>query len=65
LFCVSRIEKEKPKMTFQELRAGWGLGGLIALIVLVVCIVCMVFGRALSPPAILGMLAALALARLT
>jgi len=42
----------------------WGLGSLIAIVVLIVCIVLMFIDKPLSPFAILGMLAALALSRL-
>jgi hypothetical protein len=43
---------------------GFGLGWLIALLVLVVCLVLWVSGHALSDDAILGLIAALAVARL-
>jgi len=43
----------------------WGLGTLIALIVLVLCIVLAVAGTVLTPHIILGLIAALAVARLT
>lgn len=41
------------------------IGALIALVVLVVCIVLAVTGAALTPHIILGLIAALAVARLT
>lgn len=43
----------------------WGLGTLIALVVLVVCIVLAVTGTALTPHIVLGLIGALAVARLT
>jgi hypothetical protein len=41
------------------------LGALIALVVLVVCVVIALTGTALTPHILLGLLAALAVARLT
>ena len=43
----------------------WGLGTLIALLVLVICIVLLVIGHVLTPVLVFGLIAALALARLT
>lgn len=43
----------------------WTLGALIALVVLVVCIVLLVIGHALTPMIVFGLIAALAVARLT
>ena len=51
-------------VTYETVK-GWGIGGLIAVIVLVVCIVLMIIDKPLSPFMVLGMIAALALARLT
>lgn len=43
----------------------WGLGTLIALVVLVVCIILLVIGHALTATLVFGLIAALAVARLT
>jgi hypothetical protein len=43
---------------------GWGLGWFIALIVLILCVVLWFMGTTLSAPQVLGLIAALALARL-
>ena len=43
----------------------WGLGALIALIVLVLCIILLVIGHALTATLVFGLIAALAVARLT
>ena len=43
----------------------WGIGALIALVVLVVCIILLVIGHALTPTLVFGLIAALAVARLT
>lgn len=43
----------------------WTLGALIALVALVVCIVLAVAGTALTAHIVLGLIAALAVARLT
>jgi hypothetical protein len=43
----------------------WSIGALIALIVLVVCIILLVIGHALTATLVFGLIAALAVARLT
>jgi hypothetical protein len=43
----------------------WGIGTLIALIVLVIAIILLVVGHALTPHIVFGLIAALAVARLT
>ena len=43
----------------------WGLGALIALVVLVVCLILLVIGHALTATLVFGLIAALAVARLT
>lgn len=48
-------------MTIQTI----GVGGIIAVVVLIVCVVLLIIGQALTPVEILGLIAALAVARLT
>lgn len=43
----------------------WGIGTIIALVVLVLCIVLLVVGHALTATIVFGLIAALAVARLT
>jgi hypothetical protein len=43
----------------------WSIGALIALIVLVICIILLVIGHALTATLVFGLIAALAVARLT
>lgn len=43
----------------------WGIGALIAVVVLVLCIVLLVVGHALTSTIVFGLIAALAVARLT
>ena len=43
----------------------WGIGAIIALIVLVICIILLVIGHALTATLVFGLIAALAVARLT
>lgn len=43
----------------------WSIGALIALIVLVVCIILLIVGHAVTATLVFGLVAALAVARLT
>jgi hypothetical protein len=43
----------------------WSIGALIALVVLVICIILLVIGHALTATLVFGLIAALAVARLT
>jgi hypothetical protein len=53
-------------MTFQDYFAPrFGLGWLVALIVLILCIFLWFIGKPLSPAEVLGLIGALAFARLT
>lgn len=43
---------------------GWGVGFIVALIVLIICVILMFLGAPLTPFQVLGLMAALAVARL-
>lgn len=51
-------------MAFIETVRGYGIGWVVALIVLIICVILMFLGTPLTPFQVLGLIAALAVARL-
>lgn len=51
-------------MAFIETVRGYGIGWVVALIVLIICVILMFLGAPLTPFQVLGLMAALAVARL-